>query len=321
MIAAEAVPHGAGWRTTSVSVSAVARAHSSFEVGLPQLSLHGLSENWLWKECGQQHWTMLASVLDLPRSGAGQLRHCYAAFTAVRMERASLGDVVEGDDLGVTAWLDRRSRTQFVSRHVVKRSEEVVAILTMVSAVLGRLPAAGMAAPAKHGGESPELWRVARLMRLHRRDRHCDFDLRSRAEESSFRFQPCPHHDFNGAGFLCFASFQSIVDRAHSSRALEDETRAGLRSRDIFYYDNIDVGDSVHVVRAGKRVGPDRPGGCDIGVWDKIVREIDGKVIAEVFSRKILLPAEVRLRRKSRPANDQSSSSVMPGSPLSIARR
>lgn len=126
MIAAEVSPCGAGWRTTSVSVSALARAHSSFEVGLPQLSLRGLSKNWLWKECGQQHWTMLASALNLPPSRAGQLRHCYAAFTAVRMERAGLGDVAEGDDLSLTAWLDRRSRAQFVSRHVAKRGDEVL---------------------------------------------------------------------------------------------------------------------------------------------------------------------------------------------------
>jgi len=37
--------------------------------------------------------------------------------------------------------------------------------------------------------------------------------------------------------------------------------------------------------------------------------QVDGKTIVEVFSRKIV------------PPNDQSSSSVMPGSPFSIARR
>jgi probable biosynthetic protein (TIGR04099 family) len=173
----------------------------------------------------------------------------------------------------------------------------------------------------KGGSEGTEFWRVARQMRLHQRDRHYDFDLHSLAEESSFRFHPCPRHDFNGAGFLCFASFQSIVDRAHSSRDLEDEMRAELRSRDTFYYGNIDVGDSVRVVRAGKRVGADRPGGRDIGVWDKVIREVDGKTIAEVFSRNMLPPSPARPRRTPRPLNGQSSSSVMPGSPFSIARR
>jgi hypothetical protein len=78
---------------------------------------------------------------------------------------------------------------------------------------------------------------------------------------------------------------------------------------------NIDVGDSVRVVRAGKRVGADRPGGRDIGVWDKVVREADDKIIVGVFSRKILPPGPAR------PLNDQPSSSVMPGSPFSVARR
>jgi probable biosynthetic protein (TIGR04099 family) len=302
MIAVEAAPSGAEWRTTSVSVSAVARAHSSFEVGLPQLSLRGLSENWLWKECGQQHWSMLASVLKLPPAGASQRRHCYAAFTAVRMERASLADVVDGDDLYLTAWLDRTSRAQFVSRHVVKRGDEIVAILTMASAALGRFTSAGQSIPAPQPsrarrGDGVELWRLARQMRSRHRGRHYDFDLRSLSEESWFCFRPCPRHDFNGAGFLCFASFQSIVDRAHWSRAIEDETASELRSRDIFYYGNIDVGDSVRVLRAGKHVGSERRSGRDIGIWDKIIRESDGEAIAEVFSRKILPPSAARTRR------------------------
>jgi probable biosynthetic protein (TIGR04099 family) len=301
MIAAKAGPSSAGWRTTSVSVSAVAQAHSSFEVGLPQLSPRGLSESWLWKECGQQHWTMLASVLQLPSAGANQRRHCYAAFTAVRMERANLGSVAEGDNLSLTAWLDRRSRAQFVSRHVAKRGDEIVAILTIASAALGRFAGTGQSIPAPQPsktrrGEGVELWRVARQMRSHQRNRHYDFDLQSLSEESWFWFRPCPRHDFNGAGFLCFASFQSIVDRAHWSRAIEDETDSEPRSRDIFYYGNIDVGDSVRVLRAGKRVGPDRRSGRDIGIWDKIIRESDGETIAEVFTRKILPPGAARPR-------------------------
>jgi probable biosynthetic protein (TIGR04099 family) len=304
MIAAKAAPCGAGWRTTSVSVSAAAQAHSSFEVGLPQLSLRGLSENWLWKECGQQHWTMLASVLDLPPPNADQPRHCYTAFTAVRMERASLGDVVEGDDLRLTAWLDRKSRAQFVSRHVAKRGDDVVAVLTMASAALGRfrtvarLPpvAPPTRSPEMSASEGTELWRLARGMRCRQRDKHYDFDLRSLSEESWFGFRPCPRHDFNGAGFLCFASFQSIVDRAHWSRATDDETATQPRSRDVFYYGNIDVGDSVRVIRAGKRVGPARRSGRDIGIWDKIIREADGETIAEVFTRKIIPPSAARPR-------------------------
>jgi hypothetical protein len=138
-----------------------------------------------------------------------------------------------------------------------------------------------------------ELWRLARQMRSHRRDRHFDFDLQSRAEDSSLRFRPCPGHDFNGAGFLCFTSFQSIVERAHWSMAAQDEVGAEPRSRDVFYYGNIDVGDSVRVVRAGRRCGPDRPGGRDIGIWDKVIREADGETIAEVFTRKILPPCAV----------------------------
>jgi probable biosynthetic protein (TIGR04099 family) len=192
-----------------------------------------------------------------------------------------------------------------VSRHVAKRGDEVVAVLTMASAALGRFASTGqpIAAPRPsrtRQGEGMELWRVARQMRSHRRQRYYDFDLQSLSEEAWFCFRPCPRHDFNGAGFLCFASFQSIVDRAHWSRAIEDETASEPLSRDVFYYGNIDFGDSVRVLRAGKRVGPDRRSGRDIGIWDKIIRESDGEIIAEVFTRKILPPGTARPRRPPR---------------------
>jgi probable biosynthetic protein (TIGR04099 family) len=245
---------------------------------------------------------MLASCLNIPLPEAGERRDGYAAFTAVRMERARLGDVVEGDALTLSAWLDRRSHVQFVSRHVARRGGETVAILTMASAALGcsrvtvqrpRFIIAPRSARVR-AGDGTELWRLARQMRSHRRDRHFDFDLQAQAEDTSFRFRPCPRQDFNGAGFLCFASFRSIVERAHWSTAPQDEAGAEPRSRDVFYYGNIDVGDSVRVLRAGRRCGPDRPGGRDIGIWDKVIREADGETIAEVFTRKILASSAPR---------------------------
>ena len=91
MIVLKSVPcgadHQAEWMPTSPA--AVARAASSFDIGLPQLSLRGLSENWLWKECGHQHESMLASFANMSPSEMRQTGQCYVAFTAVRMERAA----------------------------------------------------------------------------------------------------------------------------------------------------------------------------------------------------------------------------------------
>ncbi len=248
-------------------ISAITRA---IRVGMPHLALVGLSENWLLKECGHRHWTLLATKLglattDFRDAGGNRL---YAAFTAVRVGDAQLENVKEGNELRLLTSLARVSRTQWLSSHAVVCNDQVVARVTMGSVFLRRnvigsnrhveratlIAAAAWKIAALDGAD---LLESARRLRSENWRRHGGFDRASADELAHFTFRPCPYGDFNGADFLYFASFQSIVDRAEWQWTQKMPAPLATKQREIFYYGNIDVGDSLRIVLRAKRPNTD----------------------------------------------------------------
>ena len=96
-------------------------------------------------------------------------------------------------------------------------------------------------------------------------------------------FRPCPAQDFNGAGFLYFPSFTAFVDRAEW--ALLGQAAATTVARDVIYRGNVDVGEAVAVeVHAVRAAGEELAHWCGVTAGD-------GRMLAEVFTRKRLSPA------------------------------
>jgi probable biosynthetic protein (TIGR04099 family) len=98
--------------------------------------------------------------------------------------------------------------------------------------------------------------------------------------DESIEFLPCPNSDFNGADFLYFASFQAFVDRAEWQWRRFDEPPV-VASRSLFYYGNVDVGDTLSVRVVGS--AEDEHG---IRHWTEVHRKSDGMKIADVTTEK-----------------------------------
>jgi probable biosynthetic protein (TIGR04099 family) len=284
----------------NASVSAITRA---VRIGMPHLALGGLSENWLLKECGHQHWTLLASRLGLAttdfRDASGN--RLYAAFTAVRIGHAHLENVKEGDELRLRTSLTRVSRTQWLSNHAAICNGQVVAGVTMGSVFLRRniigsnrhverasLPAATAWTIGALDGS--DLLENVRSLRSENWRRHAGFDRASGGELATFTLRPCPYNDFNGADFLYFASFQSIVDRAEWQWTQKMWSPLATKHREIFYYGNIDVGDSLRIVLRAKRPNTDGFSDRKVSHWCQIYRAGDERLIADVFTNKASQP-------------------------------
>lgn len=92
---------------------------------------------------------------------------------------------------------------------------------------------------------------------------------------------PCTAADFNGAGFFYFASFPAILDRADWALERFAGAECTTTDRDLFYYGNITPGDRLIVRRCG--VGDEANARIR---WFEILRESDGKRIADGFWRK-----------------------------------
>lgn len=263
-------------------------------VGMPQLALNGLSELWLAKECGHRHWLMLAELFGqrVPDFRDSEGARLYATFTGLSLSGARLHHVEEHDRLDISGSIVRISRTQYLSIQTVHVNGRSIGTVTLQSVFLKRategdnlsvLRAFPHPAPRfvpVPTGESP----FASLCQSFRRDsweEHRNFRRDRRRPDGEVLIDPCPTADFNGAGFLYFAGFLAILDRA--DWALERTAGTGwvTTGRELFYYGNINPGDRLIV----RRCGTDDEAHRRVR-WFDILRESDGKRIADGFWRR-----------------------------------
>lgn len=263
-------------------------------VGMPQLALNGLSELWLAKECGHRHWLMLAELFrqrspDFRDSEGATL---YATFTGFSLSGARLHHVAEHDRLEISGSIARISRTQYLSVQTIHANGTPIGAVTLQSIFLKRategdnlsvLRASPHPAPRFAPVPTADAPFASLCQRFRRNDweEHRTFRRDRRHPDGEVVVDPCPTVDFNGAGFLYFASFLTIMDRA--DWALERTAGAGwvTTGRELFYYGNINPGDRVIVRRCGNDDGADRR-----VRWFDILRESDGKRIADGFWRR-----------------------------------
>lgn len=264
-------------------------------LGMPHLSLGGLSETWLLKELGHRHWQLLAHLAGraVPDFRDPEGNPVYAAFCAVTTRKAAFGRLREHDELIIGSRIARISRSQFASLHELHCRGRSVGRLELSSVFVKRgipgrnrsaarvaLDLFPAAAPVPGFGDAAAL--AARL-RGGDWQEHFGFAREAGRVLQETTINPCPSQDFNGADFLYFAAFQAFIDRAEW-----EFFRLSLSStlqRDILYYGNVEIGDRVVVQLMGERRGTER-----IAHWCRIVRHLDGALLADVFTEKWIAP-------------------------------
>ena len=262
-----------------------------YRAGMPQLSYTGLSENWLLKECGHRHWEALAAHAgreqpDFHDDNGGR---SYAAFTAIRLQTSGLDAIAEHDLFEIHSTLCRTGPVRHFSTHRIVRGGNEIVDLSMSSAFVTRGEARSNRAVARAalatlpGEVAPMPESAAQMMQMSKRLRVADRaalpDLAPAAFEP-IEFLPCPNGDFNGADFLYFASFQAFVDRAEWQWRRFEEPPL-VTNRSLFYYGNVDVGDTLSVRMVGHAESEQ-----GIRHWTQVRRMSDGMKIADITTEK-----------------------------------
>lgn len=251
----------------SPSPAAGTVADARVVLGMPHLSGTGLSEQWLLKECGHRHWQMLAAATGrvVPDFVAADGAPIYAAFTGLTVEADGFADCGEHDVLTVRSRLARVGRGRVFGDHLLSVGGRPVGRVGMtsvfvrrtrpgVNASVVRAEVPGLPPPGPDAAAEAHAAAVAALAApSDGRDGPCLDVL------------PCPPLDFNGAGFLYFASYVAFADRAEWALA-PDEARRPLRRRTVRFLGNVDVGEALTVelhevggtVRAVLRARSDR---------------------------------------------------------------
>ncbi|HSI39890.1 MAG TPA: Pnap_2097 family protein [Xanthobacteraceae bacterium] len=261
-------------------------------LGMPHLSLGGLSETWLLKELGHRHWGLLARLAGraVPDFRDADGAPVYAAFCAVSVSGAAFGTLAEHDELAISSELARLSRTQFASRYLLSCRGRRVGTVELSSVFVRRFEAGRNRSIARIALDlfPPPLpdsglgTAAALAARLRGGDwaEHFGFARTAPADGRTLTINPCPSQDFNGADFLYFTAFQAFVDRAEWD-LLTPRLPLSTLARDIVYYGNVEVGDRIVVELKAWRP---EPGG--LSHWCQLRRAVDGAVLADAFTRR-----------------------------------
>jgi probable biosynthetic protein (TIGR04099 family) len=271
---------------------------TSLRLGLPHLALGGLSESWLLMECGHRHWTLLERMLGMEAREMCDENGCriYASFVAVHVSGDSLAHFEEADEVVLNSRIAALSAMRFLSSHIITGRKRVR--IDMVSAFVRKAPASEAVTEVLQGTPSrfpvkrtagaideidsvlPALDRVIRRGRSE--NHYFGLSLQPFETAPALVCRPCPSIDFNGVGLLYFARYIDFVDRAEWELQLGSSTsKAATLERRIFYFANLNPGDSVRIDLLGRSRSLNR-----LDHLARISRVSDGRQMALVYTRK-----------------------------------
>lgn len=287
---ATALSHAASWSGRSLHLPSL----QPIVTGMPELCRTGLSENWLLKACGHRHWLALAQAhgLAVPEFHDSDGARLYPAFAHLRITDARLDVVAEHCRLDFGVTLSRTSRTRFRSEIAVTCDGERIATVTLETVFIRRTVAASNRATRRAVVASPCLLTPQARAPLAAADPGDDPNGPALA---SVILDPSPHEDFNGVGFLYFAAFQAMADRADWLWFRDVTAVRVIRERQIAFRANAELGDRIRAtLLASTRQDGQR--------FDRMTlsRESDGVIISTISTRGCLCQARQPMRLGNR---------------------
>lgn len=243
-------------------------------LGMPQMDIAGLSENWLFRHAGDGHWRALCAALDTPSASltdeAGN--RLYPTFVAIRGRYPrGLNAARENDPLDTALSIAHYGRPFFHSLVTVCAADHPCELEMLTSFVAREqadsnrlrrsVPAPHLTYRAPPMNEAPGLLRLSQGLRRGEIEslevNRVSFAPTNDACLFQCQLEPSPYTDFNGAGLLYFPSYVSLADTAERAAARAGGLAARLApgvdwalatstiARDVYYYRNLDPGQVV----------------------------------------------------------------------------
>lgn len=282
-------------------------------VHLPQTDATGLSENWLFKHCGEMHWDYLCAAMGVSGVNSKEMRddagnRLYPTFLAIKGRYATPLCEVEMDQHFQTSVKLNHFGRAFFQGVITVCNDAARFELEMLTTFVARnreglndlhqsLPAANLAYNSERLGASPSLLKLSQAIR-HRKVPEYDFfghrfSLLRTELDLSASYEPSPYIDYNGAGLLYFAAYPTIADTLERQLIMKHELMAGAGdwavrtstvARDVFYYRNLNLGQRLTArLRRFDRVGE------NIILHTSLTAESDGAALADIITAKRVL--------------------------------
>jgi len=279
-------------------------------IHLPQTDATGLSENWLFKHCGEMHWDHLCAAMGVSGVNSKDMRddagnRLYPTFLAIRGRYETPLCKVEMDQHFQTSVRINHFGRAFFHSEIVFKNAEARFDLEMLTTFVARnktglnelhqsLPAAKLAYNSNALSSAPPLLKDSQALRHGKRT---DYDFAGHRFSNSendldlqISFEPSPYIDFNGAGLLYFAAYPTITDTLERQLVIRHElldgkddwaVRTSTVARDVFYYRNLNLGQRLTAtIKRFDRVGE------NIILHTALSAKSDGAALADIFTTK-----------------------------------
>ena len=275
-------------------------------LGMPHMDAGGLSENWLFRFCGDQHWQALCRSLNTVSSALvdNDGARLYPTFVAIRARYSQpLSAAGENESFSAQTELNHFGRPFFhsgVTFRSAERSYHLEMLTSFVrregegrNALLKTTPADRFAYASKPLAASPEILGLGRAIRrneiaAHVVDGHA-IPLNRSDLVHEVPYTPSPYVDYNGAGLLYFAAYPTIADICERRVIMEQKLLtlerdwalvASTLARDVFYYRNLDLGESLTAQLRHMELDHDR-----VRLWTRLV-DAKGEALADILTVK-----------------------------------
>jgi probable biosynthetic protein (TIGR04098 family) len=239
-------------------------------LGMPQMTLGGLSESWLFRHLGDLHWRLVGQALGVKphemQSGSGG--RIFPAFNRVRVEgSAPLAGFREGDTLRFDGRVLPAGGGIFFAEIGAEAPGGRRLAATLMSTLVAPAGAGGRLAPAVPAAELPADLpaRIAGFAAGFAERRTRSDPARPVLDSRPYALQP--QYDVNALGLLYCAAYPMIADlseMAASGRGAAWAAAASTRVRDVYYFGNVGLdapsnGDSTRCRKASARRSPASP--------------------------------------------------------------
>lgn len=284
-----------GLRTAAALPSSRTRR---YRIGMPQMAIGGLSENWLFKEIGDFHWSLIEAGLGVPSSQMfdGLGNRLYATFTRFRIESSAPWTAFEeNEELAISGTLSRFGAGQFLGEFEGTASDKCFSA-TVLSSFSSRA-ADGSNSDLRKG--QPIIPADCPIPTLAAKPDFIQEYQRMRSERAnvppavfSRTYDINPYTDINGVGLLYFAAYPTIADFCKLTHFGDDwAKRASTVFRDVFYFANSDGDETLRYSLLSAEQDQ-----STLATQSALSRE-DGTPMAAIYTRKALVPTPRDARR------------------------
>lgn len=271
-----------------------------YEVNLPKMANNALSENWFFKEMGNNHWDLLSKGLKEKSSKIKDEtgERLYATFIRISFKCSSLRKFEENDLFKVSANITQYGKNNFLSHFKISSNNNIIEsnFMTTFSKrdgddnldLLKSTPVASSIIPEIN--ETPKFLTDYRLIKKRLIDSHHLYDYEFiLIEDDIFRYDYSinPYYDLNGVGLLYFASYPTISDYCETYFFNEldkinhwaDEYFTIVR--DVFYFANCNIDDLIVF-----KINHYEFFNNKIKIYSSLFRKKDGIKMADLFTVK-----------------------------------